>query len=215
MLYFVGIGPGDPELVTVKAARLVGEADAIAYADTGMGSSAVESILGDRLAGKPLCPVSIPMRGSRADWLEAHRRAAEKLLTLLKEYTTMVYPVLGDPGVYASSSYLMRLVSQKHPCRVVPGVTTMCAAAAELCIPLCEQRERLTVLDDFDVEEILPEGNVVVMKSGRHIDELRAASWGREAYAVRNLGMENSWAGRLSDMPECGYSYFTTALVKP
>ena len=64
MLYFVGIGPGDPELVTVKAARLVGEADAIAYADTGMGSSAVESILGDRLAGKTLCPVSIPMRGS-------------------------------------------------------------------------------------------------------------------------------------------------------
>ena len=84
MLYFVGIGPGDPELVTVKAARLVREADAIAYADTGMGSSAVESILGDRLAGKPLCPVSIPMRGSRADWLEAHRRAAEKLLPLIR-----------------------------------------------------------------------------------------------------------------------------------
>ena len=117
--------------------------------------------------------------------------------------------------MYASSSYLLRLIAPLHACQVVPGVPAMCAAAAELGVPLCEQRERLTVLDDFDGESPLPEGNVVVMKSGRHIDELRAASWGREAYAVRNLGMENSWAGRLSDMPECGYSYFTTALVKP
>lgn len=214
MLYFVGIGPGDPELVTVKAARLVGEADAIAYADTGMGSSAVESILGDRLAGKTLCPVSIPMRGSRADWLEAHRRAAERLLALLEEYPTMVYPVLGDPGVYASSSYLMRLVSQKHPCRVVPGITTMCAAAAELGVPLCEQAERLTILDSFEPGEPLPEGNAVIMKSGRRLAALKEAAAGREAYAVRNLGMDNAFMGRLEDIPEDDYSYFTTVIVK-
>ena len=112
MLYFVGIGPGDPELVTVKAARLVREADAIAYADTGMGSSAVESILGDRLAGKPLCPVSIPMRGSRADWLEAHRRAAEKLLTLLKGKAYYGILCLGNcPGIYA---YLIEAGRIRH-----------------------------------------------------------------------------------------------------
>ena len=214
MLYFVGIGPGDPELVTVKAARLVREADAISYADTGMGSSAVESILGDRLAGKTLCPVSIPMRGSRADWLEAHQRAAEKLLALLEEYPTMVYPVLGDPGVYASSSYLMRLVEQRHPCGTVPGITTMCAAAAELGVALCEQGESLTILDGIESGAALPDGNAVVMKSGRRLAELKAAAAGREAFAVRNLGMNNAWKGRLEDIPEDDYSYFTTVIVK-
>lgn len=214
MLYFVGIGPGDPELLTVKAARLVREADAIAYADTGMGSSTVERILGERMTGKPLYPVHIPMRGSREDWLEAHRRAAERLLALLEEYPTMVYPVLGDPGVYASSSYLMRLVSQEHPCRVVPGITTMCAAAAELGVPLCEQGERLTILDSFAPDEPLPGGNAVIMKSGRQLTALKAAAAGREAYAVRNLGMENAFAGPLRDIPEDGYSYFTTVIVK-
>lgn len=214
MLYFVGIGPGDPELLTVKAARLVREADAIAYADTGMGSSAVERILGERMAGKPLYPVHIPMRGNRADWLEAHRRAAERLLALLEEHPAMVYPVLGDPGVYASSSYLMRLVSQKHPCRVVPGITTMCAAAAELGVPLCEQGEGLTILDSFAPDEPLPGGNAVIMKSGRQLAALKAAAAGREAYAVRNLGMENAFAGSLQDIPEDGYSYFTTVIVK-
>ena len=158
--------------------------------------------------------VHIPMRGNRADWLEAHRRAAEKLLALLEEHPAMVYPVLGDPGVYASSSYLMRLVSQKHPCRVVPGITTMCAAAAELGVPLCEQAERLTILDSFEPGEPLPEGNAVIMKSGRRLAALKEAAAGREAYAVRNLGMDNAFIGRLEDIPEDDYSYFTTVIIK-
>ncbi len=211
MLYFVGVGPGDPELLTLKAARILREADAIALADKGTAMQIAGAWIGE----KPVFKLNMPMKGDRAVWEGAHRAAVEQLLGWLERYDTIAYPVLGDPGMYASSSYLLHLIAPLHACQVVPGVPAMCAAAAELGVPLCEQRERLTVLDDFDGESPLPEGNVVVMKSGRHIDELRAASWGREAYAVRNLGMENSWAGRLSDMPECGYSYFTTALVKP
>ena len=108
----------------------------------------------------------------------------------------------------------MRLVSQKHPCRVVPGITTMCAAAAELGVPLCEQGEGLTILDSFAPDEPLPGGNAVIMKSGRQLAALKAAAAGREAYAVRNLGMENAFAGPLQDIPEDGYSYFTTVIVK-
>ena len=194
MLYFVGVGPGDPELLTLKAARILREADAIALADKG----AAMQIAGAWIGEKPVLKLNMPMKGDRAAWEGAHRAAVEQLLDWLERYDTIAYPVLGDPGVYASSSYLLRLIAPLHACQVVPGVPAMCAAAAELGVPLCEQRERLTVLDDFDGESPLPE-----------------ASWGREAYAVRNLGMENSWAGRLSEMPECGYSYFTTALVKP
>ena len=210
MLYFVGVGPGDPELMTLKAARTLREADAIALADRG----AAMQIAGAWIEGKPVLKLNMPMKGDRAAWEDAHRTAAAQLSEWLERYDKIAYLVLGDPGVYASSSYLLRLLAPRHDCRVVPGVPAMCAAAAELCIPLCEQRERLTVLDNFDVEEILPEGNVVVMKSGRNIDDLRAATRDREAYAVRNLGMADGWAGRLSEMPESAYSYFTTVLVK-
>ena len=214
MLYFVGIGPGDPALLTLKAVRLLREADAIAFADTGTGSSAVAGILGDLMQGKPLCPLHIPMKGMRGDWQEAHRRAADELLELLKKYPSIVYPVLGDPGIYASSSYLLRLLREKHPCRVVPGITTMCAAAAELGISLCEQGERLTVLDSMDSDIALPGGNIVAMKSGRQLGLLKQSLDGRTAYAVRNLGMANEWTGLLEEIPDEDYSYFTTVIIK-
>ena len=71
------------------------------------------------------------------------------------------------------------------------------------------------MVDSFDPEVPLPEGNVVLMKSGKNIDALKNALKGREAYAARNLGMDNAWTGPLADIPTDGYSYFTTVIVKP
>ena len=155
------------------------------------------------------------MRGMREDWAAAHDRAAGTLLAYLETYPTVAYPVLGDPGVYASSSYLLRRIALLHPCAVVPGVPAMCASAAAMGVPLCEQGEKLTVVDSFDPEVPIPEGNVVLMKSGKNIDALKNALAGREAYAARNLGMDSAWTGPLADIPADGYSYFTTVIVKP
>lgn len=210
MLTFVGVGPGDPELMTFKAARVLREADAIAVADRG----AARQIVSELIEGKPILELDLPMRGGRADWEAAHLRAAEQLLAWIERHGNVAYPVLGDPSVYASSSYLMRLIDGRHPCQVVAGVPAMCAAAAALAVPLCEQREALSVLDHFGEGDTLPEGNVVVMKSGRSIDSVRRATRGRKAYAARNLGMANEWMGALDDMPDVDYSYFTTVIVK-
>ena len=155
------------------------------------------------------------MRGMRDDWAAAHDRAAESLLAYLKTYPTVAYPVLGDPGIYASSSYLLRRIAPLHPCAVVPGIPAMCAAAANMGVPLCEQGEKLTVVDSFDPEVPIPEGNVVLMKSGKNLDALKAALNGREAYAARNLGMDSAWTGPLADIPADAYSYFTTVIAKP
>lgn len=214
MLIFVGIGPGDPELVTRKAERILRQADAIALPDSGSGNSAVMNIVGDLIEGKTLCRLEMPMRGMRADWEQAHDRAAEALLECLQTYPTVAYPVLGDPGIYASSSYLMRRIAPQHPCAVVPGIPAMCAAAAALGVPLCEQGERLTVIDRFDPDAPLPEGDVVIMKSGKNLEALQGALHGRSAYAARNLGMENAWLGTLTDIPADAYSYFTTVIAK-
>ena len=210
MLTFVGIGPGDPELVTLKAARVIREADAVAIPDTGTGRSLVREILGDLLDGKPVLRLPMPMRGKREDWKTAHEAAAERILEWLKTYPNIAYPVLGDPGIYATSSYLMRLIEEKHPCAVIPGIPTMCAAAARLGIPLCEQGETLTVNDDGT----LPEGTVVSMKASRKLDALRAAVNGRKAYLVQELGLPNELVTELKEDTEIPVSYFTTVIVK-
>ena len=212
MLYFVGVGPGDPELVTMKAARILQEANAVAIPDSGK-DSVVWKIAGKWMEGKPLCRLPMPMKGGRADWEDAHRRAAEILLEWLQEYETIAYPVLGDPGVYASGSYLMKRIAPHHPCKVIPGIPAMCAAAAELGIELCEQGENLTVIDHLQ-EEKLPDGNVVVMKGSRCIEKIKSAAAGRQAYAVCNLGMDNMWTGSLENRAELPVSYFTTVIVK-
>ena len=215
MLTFVGVGPGDPELITKKAARVLENADAVACAETSKGESAALRIAAAHIEGKPRIAVRIPMMGMRAEWEAAHRQAAETLLKGLERYPNIAYPVLGDPGIYASSSYLLRLIAPKHPCAVVPGISSINAMAAALGVPLSEQREPLTVLDALEPGAPLPEGNVVVMKCGRQLDALQEACGAREVYVARDLGGEGEWLGRLRDMPELPYSYFTTALVKP
>ena len=212
MLYFVGVGPGDPELITMKAVRILQEADAIAIPDSGK-DSVVWKIAGKWMEDKPICRLPMPMKGKRDDWAEAHCRAAEILLEWLKEYETIAYPVLGDPGIYASSSYLMKRIAPHHPCKVIPGIPAMCAAAAELGVPLCEQGEALTVIDRFEKTK-LPDGNLVVMKGSRSLERIKTAAAGREAYAVCNLGMENMTVGKLDESPAIPQSYFTTVLVK-
>ena len=211
MLTFIGIGPGDPELLTLKAVRLLQSADAIALPDKGVAMR----IVGDWIQDKPLLKLDLPMRGTRAEWEQAHEEAVKTLLAYLEEHASVAFPVLGDPGIYATSSYLFRKIQALHPCEIVPGIPAMCAAAAKLGVPLCEKSESLTVLDHFDGDGELPQGNTVVMKSGKRMDELRRAAQGREAYVVRNLGMDGEWCGELADAPEMNQYYFTTTIVRP
>lgn len=212
MLYFVGVGPGDPELVTMKAVRILQKTDAIVLPDCGK-DSVVWKIAGEWMKDKPVCSVSIPMKGKKQEWKMAHRRAAEQLLEWLNKYETIAYPVLGDPGIYASSSYLMKHIAPHHPCKVIPGIPAMCAAAAALGIPLCEQHESLAVVDHLDGVKQTAD-SVVVMKSGKQMSEIRDVYADRKVHVVCNLGMEDEWTGEIQQLPSQMQSYFMTAIVK-
>lgn len=124
----------------------------------------------------------------------------------------MAYPVLGDPGIYASSSYILKYLDLHHPCKVIPGVPAMCAAAAELKVALCEQNERLIVLDHITSNDIL-DGNVVIMKARASIQSLENLYKERKVYIASNVGLDNQKIGEIAE----GYkdlTYFTTALIK-
>lgn len=213
MLYFVGVGPGDPELITLKAARILSQADAIALLDSGK-ESVVWKIAGKWMENKPLCRLYMPMKGTREMWEDAHRQAAETMLAWLDQYENIAYPVLGDPGIYASSAYLMRSIASRHPCRVVAGVPAMCAAAAELGVPLCEQGERLTVVDCPVGHNIAADDNIVIMKAGRDAAAIAEIANGRQVFAACNVGMENQRVGK-PDEVDLSATYFTTVILKP
>lgn len=211
MMYFVGVGPGDPELITMKALRILQEVDALAIPDSGK-DSAVWKIAGKWMESKPICYLPMPMKGRKEEWEDAHRQAVAVLLEWLKKYETMAYPVLGDPGIYASSSYILKYLDLHHPCKVIPGVPAMCAAAAELKVALCEQNERLIVLDHITSNNIL-DGNVVIMKARASIQSLENLYKERKVYIASNVGLDNQKIGEIAE----GYkdlTYFTTALIK-
>ena len=213
MLYFVGVGPGDPELITMKAVRVLQEANAIAIPDSGK-HSVVWKIAGKWMEGKPLCRLPMPMKGKREDWEDAHCRAVEILLEWLEKYETIAYPVLGDPGIYASSSYLMKRIASYHPCKVIPGIPAMCAAAAEMGIPLCEQGESLCVMDSYEEQQLLLHKNTVVMKAGKRLAELRKLAAEYSVYAAKSVGMPDGWAGEIGAYSGETAPYFMTAIIK-
>ena len=216
MLTFVGVGPGDPELLTLKAVHALRRAGAIAYVDAGTGKNTALDIVKEYVEGKPRLQLKLPMRGERDSWRAAHEAAANALLELTAEYGDVAVPVLGDPGIYATAGYLMRQIAQRHPCAVIPGIPSFTAAAAANGVPLCEQGERLTVCDGFTEGDQLPPGNVALMKCGRQLDNIKELAAGREVYIARNLGLPGEWTGKLCDAPDdMAYSYFTTAIIKP
>lgn len=218
-MIFAGVGPGDPQLITLKAVEAIEHADVLAVADSGLGGQPVAlKIVEKWVKAQRLLRLETPMQGERTQWRAAHQRAAELLMEELNRGRSVVYPVLGDPSLYASSSYLMELIQPRFACEVIPGVPAMCAAAAALRQPLAEGREPLSVHPGYRAEEPIPQGNLVIMKAGRSLPEIREALRiaGRLGYLVQDLGMPGERVCPLDEAPlEERQSYFSTVLVKP
>lgn len=214
MLTFVGVGPGDPELITLKAIHAIQEADLIAIADSGKEST-VERIAGEYFGHKPVLRLSMPMRGKKEDWHASHVDAASILMDELSKGKNIVYPVLGDPSLYATSSYLLPLIKPHHPCTVIPGIPAMCAVAAAFQIPLAEDRQPLSVLPGLPKYEKIPDGNIIIMKAGRELQVIQKKLADREAYLAVNLGLPQEQLVPLKEAQLDQSSYFTTILVKP
>ncbi|MEG1430575.1 MAG: precorrin-2 C(20)-methyltransferase, partial [Oscillospiraceae bacterium] len=146
-LYGIGVGPGDPELLTLKAVRLLGEADIIAVPDKGTGEKTALNIVKDFVVGKELlyCPTPMVRDGAR---LEAcYEEIATKICDLLKAGKTVAFITLGDPTVYSTYIYVhKKVLARGYGAELIPGVPSFCAVAAELGVSLCEGGERLLVV---------------------------------------------------------------------
>ena len=221
-LYGLGVGPGDPELLTLKAVRILREADVIAVPDKGSGEKTAFRIVQEYVADKTILTCVTPMVRDQAVLDAAHDQIAADICALLEDGKNVAFITLGDPTVYATYMYIhRRVLSRGYEAVLVPGVPSFCAVAARLNTSLCEQSQRLLIVpaSHKDMEDCLNvDANLVFMKAGREIGALKEklAEYGllEHASLVANCGMEGEqvWE-HFADMPE-NTGYFSVVLVK-
>lgn len=218
----VGVGPGDPELMTLKAVRLIRENDVIALPgkvpeETTAYKIAVQAV--PELKDKTLVPVYMPMVPDREKVKEGHRRAAAVLEEILDRGRNVVYLTLGDSTVYCTFTYLQAILEEDgYETELVSGITSFCAAAARLNTPIGEWDEPIHIIPamhSLDGELDQP-GNYVLMKSGSHMSEVKEmlGRSGRQVMMVENCGMPDENVYRsVEEIPDDA-GYFSLIIAK-
>ena len=222
ILYGVSVGPGDPELLTYKAVRIIEESDVVAVPNIGHKRQTAYRIAEAHLAGKELLDCSTPMTKDRGVVAAAYEKIADDLCALLDAGKSVAYLCLGDIAIYSTYIYVHDLVvARGYEAEIIPGVTSFSACAAKLGTALCEGPERLLIAPVMasDVDEILDvPANKVFMKSGKSVHDLRDKLAARgdldRASMVSNCGLPDEKVfEHLADIDEDG-DYFSVVIVK-
>ncbi len=196
-VFGVGVGPGDPEYMTLKAVRLIRENEVIMVPGKEVKESvayriAVQAV--PEMEEKELIPLYMPMVMDVDEQKMNHRRGAEIIETYLDQGRNVVFLTLGDPSVYCTFTYVQHMLeADGYETELVPGITSFCAAAARVNIPLCEWNEPLHIMPALHKigDELDLPGNYVLMKSGSHMTEIKnmLKKSGRDVRVVENCGM--------------------------
>lgn len=222
IIYGVGVGPGDPELITLKAVRLIRESPVIAFPGKNVHDSLAYqiaiSVVPD-LERKELVPIYMPMTKDSSKLTAAHQAGANTLKYHADRGLNVVYLTLGDPSIYCSFSYLQNILeADGYPVELISGVTSFCASAAKLHMPLATGDEELHIIPATSVssEMVIQSGNYVFMKPGNHlalIQEIIQNSR-KTAGMVENCGLNSERLyTQISEMPQKA-GYFSIVIAK-
>jgi precorrin-2/cobalt-factor-2 C20-methyltransferase len=184
-LYGIGVGPGDPDLIPVKAIKALQKVDLIfaAASTKNPHSQAVEIARSHLPAQVEVRLLKFPMTKDPAEKNAAWRTHAEAILEVLAQGRSAAFLTLGDPLTYATYGYVLTRIRALRPdARVVtiPGITSFQAAAARVNRPLVEGEESLLILSGVEGGQQLRKygaavDNVVFLKAYRHIGDIAAA----------------------------------------
>jgi precorrin-2/cobalt-factor-2 C20-methyltransferase len=218
----IGVGPGDPEMLTLKAVRCLKECDILAVPDADKGMSTAYNIARQavpELETKAYFSVVMPMTHDREKLYKSHRTAADLVEKHLNDGKTVGFITLGDPTVYSTYMYVHQLVvADGYESAIVSGVTSFCAAAAKLNISLAERAEMLHVIpSSHNIEEgIRMPGTKVLMKAGSKMATVKRQliDSGMDVRMVENCGLPGEKVyGCAEDIPE-NAGYFSLIIAK-
>jgi len=172
----VGTGPGDPELLTVKAWRLIQRAEVLSFLVNDRGESQAKQIAREAIseADSAQCeiPIYMPMLKAREKANQAYDQGAAAIADQLEQGRDVIFLCEGDPLFFGSFSYLLERLEDRFCCEVVPGITSVNAAAATLVNPLTMLKESFAVMNgrhsDAQILTALEQhDSLVIMKAGQ------------------------------------------------
>lgn len=215
ILYAVGVGPGDPELLTLKAVRVIREANVIACPSKDNTYGVAYNIAlraCPEIASKEKLLLDFPMKAG--DITSAHKEASERITKFLEKGKSVAFLTLGDPEVYSTFSYFSDMVCEKgFEIEVISGITSFCAAAAGFNIPVSIGSEAVLITAgeyrDFD-------GTLIIMKAGKKLVQIKEKirEHGKKAWLVENSGMpDEKFYYDIDSIPDTT-GYFSLMIVK-
>lgn len=231
-LTLVGVGPGDPALLTLAAIEAIEAATVVAYPVARQGGEGMAASIASRWirAEQRQLPLLFPMVAAAEPRQQAWREASNQLATAVAEGERVVVLCQGDASLFATSSYILLALKKHHPdclVRLIPGVTAVAAAAAAGNWPLAMQQEQLLVLPTPDQSSELEALLEDAAGKGRVLALLKLAhrwAWVRPMLEERNLLQSALFAQRLgwpdqqvlqaSDVPATARPYFSLLLVR-
>lgn len=222
MIYGIGVGPGDPELMTLKAVRLLREADAIAIPGKEKETcTAYQIALGavPEIAKKEIIPVVFPMTKNETVLKESHEMAVRSLAALMEQGKTVAFLTLGDVTVYSTYGYVhQKLLDLGYKSVLVNGIPSFCAVSAKLGISLGEKAEAIHILPgSYPVKEGLKlPGTKILMKSGTKIGDVKRALLEEKlpTWMVENCGMDSERLVRSAEEIPEDAGYYSLIIAK-
>ena len=212
-LYGIGVGPGDPELLTLKAKRLIEECDIVAVPVKKEGEDSVALNIAKgavKIPEEKIQEIVFTMAKDKTKREACRQAAAEEIMKLLDEGKSIAMLALGDIGIYSTYAYVhKRLLKEGYDVEMVSGIPSFCAGASKAGISIVEGNDQVEkTLGVFD--------NLVIMKVGSHVKEvydlLVERGMENNALIISNVGMDGEYVGPL--IPDREYGYFTTMIIK-
>ena len=223
-LFGIGVGPGDPDLITLKGLAVLRAAPVLAYPAPETGESLARAIVAPHVEGMAKIEIAIrmPIVAARFPAQEVYERAAREIGAHLDAGRDVACICEGDPFFYGSFSFLFERMAGRYPVRVIPGVSSLTACAASAGAPLATRNDVLAVVPATLGEAELKAGLAVVdaaaiIKVGRHLPKVRAVldSLGLAAGA-RYIEHATMASERILPLAETGGArapYFSMVLV--
>ncbi len=222
-LYGLGVGPGDPELITLKALRLLRAASVIAYVTPEDGESLARAIVAPHLpGGQEEIAIRMPLSRERFPAQQVYDRAAADIGGHLEAGRDVAVPCEGDPFFYGSFMYLFARLAHRHRVEVVPGVSSLVACADVLGAPLAARDDVLTVIPATLDERLLArrlQGTdaAAIIKVGRHMGKVRrvldAEGLTPVARYIEHATMASQRVLSIAEVDDSAAPYFSMVLV--